>query len=218
MILGSPSPKPRNLTEWLATATLDLVPSAQARIRAEISAHHAEAVDAHLAAGLAEPAAHQAALTELGDAQAAAVRFRRGHLTADVASHPKAVWTDSLCMLLIVIFISWDFYPEHPLAWMAVALGLTLLVMLNWIAVYWLRRGRTERVTQPRLVLLAAVNWLTIGFLYPVGHLNHPSALSIFSSICMFVVAVFAIVRYLRLRRKLLAASEADLPSGGAAA
>jgi len=72
---------PRNLAEWLDLATRSLVPPAQARIRAEIETHYADAVQSHLEDGSSASAAQSAALADLGDAQAAAKRFRREHLT-----------------------------------------------------------------------------------------------------------------------------------------
>jgi hypothetical protein len=72
---------PRNLAEWLTIATGHLVPSAQARIRAEIEAHLADAVQRHREQGLADAPALAAALTDLGDARAAARRFAREYLT-----------------------------------------------------------------------------------------------------------------------------------------
>jgi hypothetical protein len=86
MILGNPRPKPTNLAEWLEQAIGGLVPSAQARIRAEIEAHYAEAVQSHLAGGSVESAAQAAALIDLGDAKAAARRFGREHLTKNDAA------------------------------------------------------------------------------------------------------------------------------------
>jgi len=71
----------QTLSEWLDIATRGLVPSAQARIRAEIESHYAEAVAVQLKNGLNEPAAQAAAVSELGNAHAAARRFRRKHLT-----------------------------------------------------------------------------------------------------------------------------------------
>jgi hypothetical protein len=77
--------KPRNLAEWLETATWYLVPSAKERIRAEIEAHYIEAVQSHLAGGSTEPAAQAAALADLGNPRSAARRFRREHLTDEDA-------------------------------------------------------------------------------------------------------------------------------------
>jgi hypothetical protein len=71
----------RLLRGWLETATAGLVTPAKQRIRTEIEAHYREAVAAHVAQGLSEPSAKNAALVELGEPRAAAKRFRRSHLT-----------------------------------------------------------------------------------------------------------------------------------------
>jgi len=74
-------PKVQTLAEWLEIATKKLESAAKERIRTEIEVHYAEAVESHLADGLAESAARAAALSDLGDARIAARRFRRQHLT-----------------------------------------------------------------------------------------------------------------------------------------
>jgi hypothetical protein len=89
MILGKTPPEklpldgrqPQNFSEWLEVATWNLVPSAQARVRPEIEAHYAEAVQAHLAADVGDSAAQAAALADLGEAKAAAKRFSQQYLT-----------------------------------------------------------------------------------------------------------------------------------------
>lgn len=75
MPLFRPSP-PQNLAAWLALATRHLSPSTQIRLRAEIEAHYAEAVQTHLKNGLSESAAHASALKNLGDPHAAARAHR----------------------------------------------------------------------------------------------------------------------------------------------
>jgi hypothetical protein len=75
----------QDLHEWLGIATKDLVAPAKERIRAEIEAHYAEAAAAHRVEGLSESDAQREALADLGDAQEAAKRFRRQHLTVNEA-------------------------------------------------------------------------------------------------------------------------------------
>src|ERR1017187_398781 len=72
----------RLLRGWLESATTGLVAPAKQRIRTEIEAHYREAVATHVAQGLSEPSAKNAALVELGEPRAAARRFRRSHLTS----------------------------------------------------------------------------------------------------------------------------------------
>jgi hypothetical protein len=71
----------QTLSEWLEVATRKLVAPARERIRVEIEAHYAEAVEALLESGLSEAAATAKAVAELGTARAAAKRFRKEHLT-----------------------------------------------------------------------------------------------------------------------------------------
>jgi len=73
--------KPQSLAAWLDIATWAVVSSAQARIKAEIEAHYAEAVKSHLERGSSESQAQVAALTDLGNPYAAARRFNREYLT-----------------------------------------------------------------------------------------------------------------------------------------
>jgi hypothetical protein len=99
-----------------------------------------------------------------------------------------------------------DFILKHGLAWMAFKLGLALLVVVNGIALYLLRQGRTELATLPRLVLLATINWLMLGFMSSALCLTAPSAFRLCGSTALFLVAVYATFRSLCLRRKLLTA------------
>lgn len=71
----------QTLSEWLEIATRKLTEASKERIWAEIEAHYTQAVDAHREGGLSELDARKAALIQLGDARAAAKRFRKRHLT-----------------------------------------------------------------------------------------------------------------------------------------
>jgi hypothetical protein len=72
----------KSLPEWLTTATENLSAPAKERIKQEIESHFEQAMESHCAEGLTEPQAQARALTELGDAKAAAKSFRKSHLTA----------------------------------------------------------------------------------------------------------------------------------------
>lgn len=72
----------QTLSEWLEIATRKLSNASKQRIRLEIEAHYAEAVEKHREKGSSDLGAQAAALEELGDPEAAAIRFRREHLTA----------------------------------------------------------------------------------------------------------------------------------------
>lgn len=66
---------------WLHTATSALCDEARARIAVEIKAHYADLVKAHVTKGMELIDARLKALEDLGDAQVAARRFRKEHLT-----------------------------------------------------------------------------------------------------------------------------------------
>jgi hypothetical protein len=66
---------------WLDTATGALCDEARAHIAVEIRAHYADLVEAHIAEGMTLDDARLKALEDLGDAEVAARRFRKQHLT-----------------------------------------------------------------------------------------------------------------------------------------
>jgi hypothetical protein len=103
-----------DLPEWLGIATKDLVAPAKERIQSEIESHYAEASAAHLVAGLSESNARKEALAELGDAQEAAKRFRKQHLTVNEAEKIERdfvwnVWqllgTYLFCFFMLALFL-----------------------------------------------------------------------------------------------------------------
>jgi hypothetical protein len=71
----------RGLAGWLEIATDSLEEPAQQRIANEIGAHYAEAVSAHITAGAPGQSAQASALAELGDPVAAALNFKKSHLS-----------------------------------------------------------------------------------------------------------------------------------------
>jgi hypothetical protein len=138
--------KLHDLSAWLETATWALVPSAQARVRAEIEAHFAEAVQSHLANGLFASAAQAAAVADLGDPHAAAQRFRREHLTIGEA---KAVGarlnaarrTGLLFYALLIVLLSstlvsllqiteWAFAPALDARFLFLPATILMLVLI----------------------------------------------------------------------------------------
>ncbi|GAB4514367.1 MAG: hypothetical protein OHK0046_16370 [Anaerolineae bacterium] len=64
--------KQTNFTQWLHTATRRLPPDIREEVRAEFRAHYEDALETYLEDGLTPEMAHEAALTDLGDAGAAA--------------------------------------------------------------------------------------------------------------------------------------------------
>jgi hypothetical protein len=73
----------QELTAWVLLATYGLVAPARERIKREIEAHYAEAVDGHLAEGLSRNEAEAVSLLELGEIRDAAKAFRKRHLTEE---------------------------------------------------------------------------------------------------------------------------------------
>ena len=226
MIFGQRIPpvlakKPTNLAEWLDVATQHIVPVAQARIRAEVEAHYAEAVQASLRQSRSEFDAHAAALADLGDAAAAGTRFRREHLTTQ---DPDALaniawlqicfgllWVSALITLhslpdpnakpgpLGVLFILFFFFVVCPVT----ALSLRKFIM------------RSRKIPTQRLIfMLLFITCLNLGaFLTtdPGGHSGRH--LSWWSSAIIFpLMAASSILYLLRFRKKLLSAREDDLP------
>ncbi|HEY3856348.1 MAG TPA: hypothetical protein VGO67_18340 [Verrucomicrobiae bacterium] len=74
---------------WLKKATDGLTRPVRERIRLEVEAHVADSVERHVEDGLSEIEALVATVSELGDAEAAARRFRRRYLTEKDAEHVK---------------------------------------------------------------------------------------------------------------------------------
>jgi hypothetical protein len=81
--MKDPSPKPPypELEQWLRRATKRLIPSARETIRAEITGHFNDAVDAARTAGIPEPEAIDRALLDLGSPHRANRLYRRQYLT-----------------------------------------------------------------------------------------------------------------------------------------
>ncbi len=112
-------PASQTLADWLAVATGDLVPSAQARVRAEIETHYAEALRARMDSGISEPEAHAASLGDLGNADDAARRFRRLYPTVKDAEKVadciklfrSKVMLAAVCLLPAVIILLVLFQP-----------------------------------------------------------------------------------------------------------
>jgi hypothetical protein len=102
-----PTPKSGTVAEWLELATNRLAPAARARIGVEIEAHFAEAMEAHRQAGMSETAARTAALAELGDAWAAARRFRKQHLTVWEAQEVEAMAANARSVFRLVLAYVW---------------------------------------------------------------------------------------------------------------
>jgi len=174
-------PAAQNLSEWLETATGELVPSAQARVSAEIETHFAEAVQRHREQGLADSSALVAALTDLGDAHAAAARFRREHLTklevntvlsqAQYACDTSGCvpWSDLFFLLLLFVLslgwlYDWAYRPiadGRPVFFATVFLLLIIGYAALSIAVDVLARRKPSLATTRRIFCLGFIKSFT---------------------------------------------------------
>ncbi|HVU37136.1 MAG TPA: hypothetical protein VHC95_02275 [Opitutales bacterium] len=163
-------PASQTLADWLAIATGKLVPSAQARVRAEIEAHYAEALRTHLGRGLSQADAQVAALADLGDAQVAGRRFQHEFLTkaeaAGLARFNKGangmlrfffVFMLGFMLFGILMFFL-DFYvirhrPDAPPLWEAAALwSIVAFVCLAGFAVVTIESRQPFTAASARLV------------------------------------------------------------------
>jgi hypothetical protein len=110
------------IDSWLMEATEDLCAEAKERISLEIRAHLNDAVAAHEAEGHSPIEAQKSALEELGDANTAAKRFRKRHLTVKVdeflnrqmisllAKKPSKLVISIFCFAAILFLTSVAYY------------------------------------------------------------------------------------------------------------
>ncbi len=220
---------PKNLSDWLEIATGELVPSAQARVRAEIEAHVADAVQRHREPGLADSSAQAAALTDLGNARAAAHRFAREYLTqrdirklGDFDRPRGEVLLRHVALLCILVF-GWhalhvhnshdDLYYQGPyllfysFVYFVMAAAFAVFA-LRTLSAFWLspvtvaRRILSLRLVLilPFLVLAAAALWLT-----------HPSPGYLTAGmISLLAAGLYSFLSLYRLRKKLHHAADTD--------
>lgn len=80
-----------DLDVWLGVATAGLTADSEARVRAEISAHYQDALDAAREAGRSEAEAARAAVAGLGDPEAARKQFRKAYLWQGDVDRLKAL-------------------------------------------------------------------------------------------------------------------------------
>jgi hypothetical protein len=73
--------QPQDVRAWVRLAAIELTEPIKKRFLLEIEAHYSEAVAVHQAEGLSELDACRVALSELGDPNEAAKRYRKQHLT-----------------------------------------------------------------------------------------------------------------------------------------
>ncbi len=219
----------QTLSEWLEIATGKLVPSAQARVRSEIEAHYAEAVQSHMAAGATEPAAQAAALADLGDAKAAARRLGRNYLTktdAEIvtkivndASRDIVPWGFISLLILVMYWLTLDsigvFFGIAP-GWVywcpTVSMFLIMVIVVTTrVAAYILAGLKITPAIRGQLVFMNYVSWLMMYACFLIDPWESSHGLNI---LILFVVAAPSTYYFLRLRRKLQSAGNEALPPG----
>lgn len=148
----------QELTAWLVLATFGLVPSAKERIKREIETHFADAVMAHVTAGLSQEAAETVALEELGDIQSAAKAFQKKHLTEEEEKwlHDlpeayrlkkyvrwfRAFWALLLSIWLTILMLKWSDPLSMRSTWVSLV-PLWFFIVIS--SVYWLRWSNSIR-------------------------------------------------------------------------
>jgi hypothetical protein len=136
--------KPSDLAEWLEIATEGIAAAGKERITREIEAHYAEAVEAHLAKGESESFAQTNAISDLGDANAAAKRFRKNHFTEKEVRSIASIRKNAAkpLSLFVNLLIPWVFYiacrlffgaPKHHLYFFVFLFPLVALAVLSFL-------------------------------------------------------------------------------------
>jgi hypothetical protein len=242
MILGYKTPypqvarsrDPKNVDEWLAIATEDLMPSAQARVRAEITGHYSASVLAHAQAGESAPAADAAALAELGNPWVSSGRFARAYLTRQDAGNIAAmarhsVWTWITLGLVAFMPIFW-----HLLGFVPGEHGNSFLMCYYVIAMSGMGRNNKEAdlpasldierfarllLRQGIMIFIVCMVWVGLGcadFVASRHDMRAGIELLYMTSIVLLYL-MFSCVTLLGLRKKLLQYAKDDFaPSGPA--
>jgi len=214
----------QSLAEWLEIATADLCVAAKERIRLEIEAHFADSMEIHQANSCSEADAQTAALAELGDASAAAKRFRNRHLTEKEAKRVvqmlKCAGGSDWLLISYSLYGLFYFYFFEVLKWYQAPLvfpivALFLCLVFHTIGFFVARHKRSE--SGIRFVLLTPilpVGWLTLFSIW-VGIWGHWTLL-----FAMMPGLTIILVRDLRLWFKLgrLDTLWPKMPSRGAPA
>jgi hypothetical protein len=168
-------PRPETLSEWLDIATRKLAAPTKKRIKGEIEAHYAQAMDDLLHNGSSESAASEAALALLGDANLAAKRFREHHLTeweSQVVQlsikQARSVFAMSLNCVIFVEF-ALDQLPRrqnalihyvYPLPCLVIEfLAMIALPTACFIGARRIRRGPNMRL----LLLMQSISGFVVG-------------------------------------------------------
>ena len=213
-----------DLPEWLEVATKDLSLTAKRRIRLEIKSHFADAVEANLSEGATEAQARVFALADLGDAQAAAKRFRRSHLTTEEAKllestlrWNRSFWSIGLLYGFAPILAACGYYllKKHHMPLLLPGISGVLFLTLATMAFQVARRGDFR--SHVRLIFtLAALTWVSALMFF----VFYGVWVSWELFISMLLGGSFGLVRNVRLWLKLRRISDVwqELPPPGAMA
>ena len=168
-----PTPKAFSVSDWLELATNKLAATARKRIGLEVEGHYAEAVRAHVEEGMSEWDAEAAALAELGDAWAAARRFRKQHLTEWEAKNAESMVKNArdvyILALSYLVFLFLPYLMSHGLDYKMSRhsvrdLGLLLLV---WVVLptvsFVLARRKNANRNLSLLILIQSISGFYIG-------------------------------------------------------
>jgi hypothetical protein len=185
-------PRPQNLADWLEIATAELAPSAQDRICMDIASHYYEAVDEHERKGLSLSASKGAALAELGDARAAARRFRRAHLTEEESRRLAGLLKSCHPSLLVqfggfVVFAELGALGHWRHGSIFSVVGVALFIVYEAVA-YILARRKSPR----RVVSMEAAGWFISGTPTLRAFLSH-KYLSVWTNLLYFLVCLFVL-------------------------
>ena len=157
------------LVQWLRRATKGLCAAARQRIYCEVVAHHADAVEHAPSRSDSDGKAHQMALGNLGDPEAAAEAFQRLYLTAEEAEkleqHATAYATFrwklrhrvGLMVLAAPMVAFWSWRYPLPAALLMDALFLVMLfVGIVLVPRLW-RSGQPRRAALWEVLSIAAL-------------------------------------------------------------
>ena len=200
----------QDLFDWLEIATEKLTAPALDRISADIASHYEEAVDGHLQNGLPIVAAQAAALDELGDAKAAARRFRREHLTESefraVTALFKPAWRKSMLLAARVLFYIAGGCALYAYRGFSLSVSLVLALFIgNQIGISVLARRKSPRF----FVLMESVSFLNLAILFTLS-------VSAWDGHLVFSLSMLAYsLRYFQLSNKLGRVSEDSMAEAG---
>ena len=213
-------------------ATGRLVPSAQARVRSEIEAHYAEAVQTQMDNSSPASAAQAKALADLGDAQAAARRLCVKHLTKKesvylgwrIKAASSVTWFALSCLLLpAVVFPNLVTLPDDDTRsrlWAAVTIFLSFTQIALAVVALFVAERKTLTAVLRQIILLDTLTLFNLVILALLCgreelHGNGDKFLNILQGLGLSLITAWNFglpFHLLRLRKKLKSARTDDLP------